>query len=86
MKHSILKDKIESQEVSNLDYEPVSCASSRERKRCYVACSDMVIRSYELDSFEFREVVGKMTQPIHFLAISADSRYLYIIFLTLSNT
>lgn len=79
MKHAFIGNGIESKEVLDLTFEPLCCASSASLKRCYVGCSDNVIRSYKLDSFEFVDVVGKMTQPIKCLSVSHDSKYLYLI-------
>lgn len=76
VKHVFMDKEVESKEVLDLTFEPFCCTSSESLKRCYVGCSDNVIRSYKLDSFEFIDVVGKMTQPIKCLAVSNNSKYL----------
>ena len=67
---------MESKDIASLSFEPVYSCSSKERKRCYIACTDNIIRACELDSFEFVEVVMKTTQPIQCIAVSHDPNYL----------
>lgn len=76
MKHTFEKDSIVSQEVSNLTFEPVTCTSSLLLKQCFIACSDNAIRSFELDTFEFREVVWNTTQSITCMDVSHDGKLL----------
>ena len=76
MENNLVNGKFESKGRSDLTNVPVSCVASKAKKMCYVACDDNVIRSYQLDSFEFDNVIYKTTQPINCLAISHDSTYL----------